>query len=104
VEIPGRDGRAGMAALVVDEGFDLAALHRHVDASLPAYARPVFVRIRTELETTGTFKHRKEELRCQGYEPGATDDAIYFSDPHQQTYVPVDEQMFQRVRAGSVRV
>src|SRR5207302_450613 len=38
VEIPGTDGRAGMAALVVDAGFDLAALHRHLEASLPGYA------------------------------------------------------------------
>ena len=72
VAIPGTDGRAGMAALVVADGFDLAALRRHIDASLPAYARPVFLRVRTELETTATFKHKKDELARAGYDPGAT--------------------------------
>jgi fatty-acyl-CoA synthase len=104
VEIPGMDGRAGMAAMVVGDGFDLAALHRHLDASLPAYARPVFVRVCAELDTTGTFKHRKDELAREGYDPGATQDAIYFSDPQQHAYVPVNAQMFERVRAGSVRI
>jgi fatty-acyl-CoA synthase len=104
VEIPGNDGRAGMAALVVDAGFDLAALHRHLAASLPTYARPVFVRIRAELDTTGTFKHRKDELAREGYDPGATDDAIYFSDPQRQTYMPMDRELFQRVQAGSARI
>jgi fatty-acyl-CoA synthase len=103
VEIPGADGRAGMAALVVGEGFDLAALHRHLNDSLPSYARPVFVRIRAELDTTGTFKHQKSELARQGYDPGATEDAIYVSDPQQQAYLPLDEQRFKRLQARLVR-
>src|SRR5262249_22281652 len=102
VEIPGTDGRAGMAALVVAAGFDLGALRRHLDASLPSYARPVFVRIRAELETTGTFKHQKSELVREGYDPASTGDAIYFSDPQQQSYVRVDERTFELFRTGSV--
>jgi fatty-acyl-CoA synthase len=104
VAIPGTDGRAGMAALVVDDGFDLAALHRHVAECLPGYARPVFVRIRNELETTGTFKHRKDELVREGYDPGATDDATYVSDVQQQAYVRMDVTLFQRLQDGLMRV
>ena len=103
VAIPGADGRAGMAALVVDDDFDLAALHRHVAACLPGYARPVFVRIRGELETTGTFKHRKDELAREGYDPAATSDAIYVSDPQQQAYVRVDGALFERIQRGQLR-
>ncbi len=83
VAIPGADGRAGMAALVVSDGFELAALRPRIEASLPPYARPVFLRIRTELDTTATFKHRKDELMREGYDPGATKDAIYCNDPRQ---------------------
>ena len=103
VAIPGADGRAGMAALVVDDDFDLAALHRHVAACLPSYARPVFVRIRAELATTGTFKHRKDELAREGYDPAATSDAIYVSDPQQQAYVRVDGALFERIQRGQLR-
>jgi fatty-acyl-CoA synthase len=104
VAIPGTDGRAGMAALVVAKGFDLATLRRHVDASLPTYARPVFVRMRTELETTATFKHRKDELVRAGYDPDETEDEIYFADPQRAEYVRIDQNLFARIRVGQVRL
>jgi fatty-acyl-CoA synthase len=63
----------------------------------------VFVRIRTALDTTGTFKHRKDQLIREGYDPGATNDAIYFGDPEQESYVPIDAQVFERIQAGAVR-
>jgi fatty-acyl-CoA synthase len=104
VAIPGADGRAGMAALAVTDVFDLAALHRHLDASLPAYARPVFLRVRTELETTATFKHRKDDLVRAGYDPAATQDAIYFNDVARQSYVRVHAALLERIQTGQVRV
>jgi fatty-acyl-CoA synthase len=104
VAVPGADGRAGMAALVVAEGFDLAALRRHIDASLPAYARPVFVRIRGELDATGTFKHRKDELMREGYDPAATEDAIYFDDADERAYVQMDVARFQVIQNGRARL
>jgi fatty-acyl-CoA synthase len=104
VAIPGTEGRAGMAALAVDDGFDLATLHRHLGESLPGYARPVFVRIRRELETTGTFKHRKDALVCEGYDPGASADAIYVSDPQCHAYLRMDEALFAHVQSGQMRI
>jgi fatty-acyl-CoA synthase len=104
VAVPGTDGRAGMAALVVAEGFDVAALRRHVEATLPPYARPVFVRIRAELDTTGTFKHRKDELMREGYDPGATKDVIYFSDLQEKAYVKMDAARFGIIQNGDMRL
>jgi fatty-acyl-CoA synthase len=103
VEVPGADGHAGMAALAVGEGFDLAELHRHLTASLPAYARPVFLRIRAELDTTATFKHRKDDLVRVGYDPGATKDAIYVSDAQRHGYVRVDQNLLSQIQAGQLR-
>jgi fatty-acyl-CoA synthase len=103
VAAPNADGRAGMAALVVTPDFELAALRRTVASALPAYARPVFVRIRAELDTTGTFKHRKDELTREGYDPGTTKDAIYFSDPQQQGFVRMDVALFSRIESGQMR-
>jgi len=104
VEIPGADGRAGMAALVVDEGFDLAALRRHLEGSLPAYARPVFLRVRTELDTTATFKHQKNELVGAGYDPTTTGDVIYFNDVQRGAFVRLDRALFEAIQSGNVRV
>src|SRR3981189_760089 len=50
VAIPGTDGRAGMATIVTDDGLDLTAFRAHLVERLPDYARPVFVRVRDELE------------------------------------------------------
>ena len=103
VEVPGADGRAGMAMLVVDDDFDPAALRDHANANLAAYARPVFLRIRTEIEITATFKHRKKDAVEEGFDP-AMDDPLWFHDPDEKTYVPLDDALHQRILAGDVRV
>jgi fatty-acyl-CoA synthase len=103
VAVPGADGKAGMAALVVGDGFDLAVLRRHLEC-LPAYARPVFVRIRKELETTATFKHQKGELAREGYDPAVTADEIYCDDPCAKEFVRMDSALFGRVQTGQGRL
>src|SRR5437762_12913730 len=55
VGVPGTEGRAGMAAVVVAAQFELAALRRHLQA-LPAYARPLFIRIVPTVDAHGTFR------------------------------------------------
>ena len=56
VTIPGTEGRAGMAAVVVSQDFDLAAFRQHLAERLPEYARPLFLRIRGEIETDGDIQ------------------------------------------------
>ena len=91
VSVPGYEGRAGMAALVVDDAdhFDLAGLRAHIAAHLPAYARPVFLRFRRDLDMTGTFKQKKTELVAEGFDPALSDDPIYFDDRSLGAYARV---------------
>lgn len=75
VEVPGTDGRAGMAAVKLHDGqqFEPAEVAELLYSKLPVYAIPLFVRIVDSLEQTSTFKSRKVELRSEGYavnEPG----------------------------------
>lgn len=102
VAVPGADGRAGMASLVVGEGFDIAHLQQAADAHLPPYARPVFVRLQPEMETTGTFKYRKIDLVDDGFDPERIADPVYFRDPS-QGYVRVDRALYQSIINGDVR-
>jgi fatty-acyl-CoA synthase len=104
VTVPGNEGRAGMAALVVDDGFDPADLYAHVARSLPTYARPVFVRIGAELEITGTFKHRKVDLVKQGFDPASVPDPVLYADPAAQSYVPLAPELHARIVAGELRL
>ncbi len=80
VTIAGQEGRAGMAAMTAGDGFSLAALGAHVSAHLPSYARPVFVRVCTALDTTGTFKISKTALLREGFGANAAGDPVYRLD------------------------
>ena len=104
VPVPGTEGAAGMAALVADGTLDLPGLRKHLARLLPSYARPLFLRIQDRIAVTATFKHQKTELARDGFDPTATDDAIYFDDPSQQAYVRLDGGLFDRIKAGAVRL
>jgi fatty-acyl-CoA synthase len=104
VAIPGHDGRAGMAALVVDESFDPARLAAQVARELPGYARPLFLRIQPELEITGTFKHRKVDLVAEGFDPARVADPLWFWDAERGGYVPLDGALHARLVGGQVRI
>src|SRR2546426_506133 len=105
VALPGTDGRAGMAALVADAGagLDLAAFRAHLVRCLPDYARPLFLRIRSAMDVTATFKHTKSESVRQGYDPAGTDDAIYFDDPDRHAFVRLDQTTYDRIQRGRIR-
>jgi len=104
VAIPGQDGRAGMAALVVNERFDVERIAQRVNEGLAAYARPIFLRILPEMEITGTFKHRKIDLVRDGFDPRRLSDGLYFREPASGRYVPLDAATFEAIEAGRVRL
>jgi fatty-acyl-CoA synthase len=103
VRVPGAEGAAGMAAIVPNGRLDVAALRAHLAQRLPAYARPQFLRVAKALATTSTFKHTKNDLQRDGFDPGATDDAIYFDNPASDAFVPLDHALHERIKAGVVR-
>jgi fatty-acyl-CoA synthase len=102
--VPGADGRAGTAALVVNGEFDLAAFRAEVATRLPPYARPVFLRIVSTLEATATFKPRKQDLVQAGFDPARVSDPLYFDDPRSQRYVPLDAALFAAISKGELRI
>ena len=80
VEVPGADGRAGMAAIRWDHAkgpINGVALAEALFKSLPKYAVPLYIRVRDEHEITATFKHRKVELKREGFDPDKVSDTLY---------------------------
>ena len=88
VAIPATEGRAGMATLVTEDELDLTLFRRHLMSHLPPYARPLFLRIRKDMDLTGTFKYSKTDLVRQGFDPVASNDAVYFDDLESGVFVP----------------
>ena len=76
----------------------------HLARLLPPYARPLFLRVMDKIETTATFKHTKNQLGREGYDPTATSDAIFFDDPHERAFVRLDGPLYARIQTGKVRV
>lgn len=104
VGIPGTDGRAGMSALVVNEGFDIAALPAHLGQRLPPYARPAFIRICCEIDATETFKQKKGDLAREGFDPDAIADPLFMLDPKSGAYVALDAEAHAQIVDGTIRL
>jgi fatty-acyl-CoA synthase len=104
VGVPGNEGRAGLAAIVAAGDFDLARLHAHLAASLPEYAQPLFLRIRSEIAATTTLKPQKQQLAQEGYDPTVIADALYFNDRRAAGFVPIDAALYRALQDGAVRL
>jgi fatty-acyl-CoA synthase len=104
VAIEGHDGRAGMAAVVARDDLDLTALHTHLAQALPEYARPLFLRIRGNIDVTATFKQKKIDIVKEGFDPGRVADPIYFNDPQRKAFVRLDAELYRDINGGRRRL
>lgn len=106
VQIPGAEGRAGMASIVLDGALDFnpKEFKSHVDLTLPSYARPLFVRLSDEVNATSTFKLKKADLQKQGFDPDAIDDDIYFRHPDKDEYVLMTKAIYHQLCDKRLRV
>lgn len=107
VEIANTNGRAGMAAITPSESLatlDMRALLQFALSQMPAYAVPLFLRIKVKMETTGTFKYQKVRLKEEAFDPGRVgDDPLYAWLPGTDAYVPVTEQVLVDIQGGKYR-
>lgn len=92
VKVPGAEGRAGMAALVLQPGaaFDAAAFWAFALERLPRYAAPLFLRIAPTTDMTGNYKLRKVDLQREGYDGAQVKDPLFVRDDKARTYLPLD--------------
>ncbi|XP_072039078.1 long-chain fatty acid transport protein 6-like [Amphiura filiformis] len=107
VKVPSNlDGRAGMAAIILAQGtaLDTKKLYHYVTKNLPSYACPKFLRITSAMDVTGTFKHKKTDLVKEGFDPNLVSDPMYFLETEKKTYVPLDQQVMQKIVAGKAKL
>uniref|UniRef100_A0A8B9SRX8 long-chain-fatty-acid--CoA ligase n=1 Tax=Anas platyrhynchos TaxID=8839 RepID=A0A8B9SRX8_ANAPL len=106
VSVPGHEGRAGMAALVLRPGcrLDGAGLYQHVAELLPPYAQPRFLRLQERLEMTATFKQQKVRLAQEGFDPARVPDPLFLLDEAARAYVPLGPALWEDIVAGRRRL
>ncbi len=92
-----------MASVVTGPDFSLPVLSAVLEKSLPAYARPLFLRLSNSLAVTGTFKPRKIDLLAAGFDPSRCGDPLYFHD-HDAGFTALTEELYARIMAGEVRI
>ncbi|SDW38505.1 long-chain-acyl-CoA synthetase [Marinobacter mobilis] len=106
VEIPNTNGKAGMVTLVPQQGkagFDVQGLFNYLNANLPAYAIPVFIRVTDGIEKTGTFKYRKVDIQKMAYSTEKAEDDVYVWLPKTQEYTLVTAELEKEINDGKVR-
>jgi len=109
VQIKNTNGRAGMACIGLEddakpEEIDFGQLYQTVKKGLASYQRPIFLRIKTNIELTSTFKHKKVGLRNEGFDPSLISDPLFFIDNENETYVPLDEKRFNSIQNGEIKL
>ena len=120
VEVPKQDGRAGMARLELVPGksykdLNMTELYESLAKQLPSYARPLFLRIPKTVssieegeELTATFKHKKGNLRDEGFNVHVITDEkeeiLFFRDDKEKKFVLLDVKLYGDIVNGNIRI
>ncbi len=106
VRIPSTDGRAGMAAISINtdiENFDINGLSEVLTENLAPYAIPIFLRVKSAISTTSTFKLKKSTLKKEGYNIDTINDTLHVMIPHESTYTPLTKEIYEDIQKGNVK-
>jgi len=90
-----------MAAFSLEdaESFNWSEFSEYVENNLPKYARPLFIRIIQEMDTTGTFKLKKNELRDEAFDINKVNDKIYCLKPSSNHYEALDQDWLNTINS-----
>lgn len=104
VEIPGQEGKAGMAAISTKDVNFFESLSQQLKVDLPAYAKPLFIRLMSKLEHTGTFKAIKNTLVEEGYNIKKLKDKIYYFDSKDGRYMEMTNTIYENILNCNIRL
>lgn len=103
VEIPGLEGKAGMAAIYDEKAtLDINKLSVDLKEHLATYAVPRFIRILSKIDLTGTFKLKKKDLVDEGYNPNRIGDKLYYLN-EKSGYQLLTTEIYDQIQQGKVR-
>jgi citronellyl-CoA synthetase len=106
VTIDGTEGRVGMASIISDipsDEYDFRQLLTDLRGQLAPYAVPIFLRFQGEIVTTETFKHKKSDLKREGFDLNVVTDPIYVLLPGRSDYVRLTPECLRDIRVRKYR-
>ena len=101
VKIPFTDGNAGMAAIIPKSsisGFDFKDLATICGKNITSYAMPIFLRFKSKLSTTATFKFKKVKLKREGFDIKKINEPLYVILPGQSEYIPLTTEIYDNIQ------
>jgi citronellyl-CoA synthetase len=101
VKVPFIDGRAGMSAIVPISGvnkLDLKKLLGLLKDNLAPYAIPLFLRIKSGLSVTHTFKFKKIELKEEGFYHQNIEDPLFVRLSNDSEYKPFTKDIYEKIQ------
>lgn len=107
VKIPNTDGRAGMAAITLHPQYsqlDVKNFTQHIKDKLPSYAVPLFIRIRQEQEITGTFKHKKNTLKEEGFDISLINEPVFVLNNQTNEYEIMTTDYLKKLTQGAITI
>lgn len=87
-----------------DNTLNLDDLDKKLQKMLPAYAKPVFIRILSEVPLTGTYKLKKRELQLEGFNVSLVKNPIYFYNSRIKKYELLTNDLYNDIISGAVKL
>ena len=69
---------------------------------LAIYAIPRFIRFKTFLDITSTFKPMKGTLKKEGFDPTVVIDPLYYFDAKQHKYCILNQDIFEQIETKKI--
>jgi fatty-acyl-CoA synthase len=99
VKVPGHEGRAGMATIVISghTALDAEDLYEFASEKLPPYAVPMFLRVSKREDATATLKLRKITLQKRGYAPDDPEDMLFVCHHQAGCFAPLNDALLEQL-------
>ncbi|XP_072176676.1 long-chain fatty acid transport protein 4-like [Diadema setosum] len=105
VEVPGAEGRAGMAAIVdPNNSLNVSSLYPKLKANLPSYSVPLFLRMLSKMDTTGTFKIKKVQIRNEGFNVHQVKDKLFYLNVRAGKYEEITPAVYADIQSGKIKL
>lgn len=110
VTVPGCDGKAGMATLLISPDVgkitekQLSEISSHCHRVLPVYAIPLFLRIKwEELDMTSTIKQSKVKLKQEGFDFSQIGDPLFYYERSSRSYKRLIKEVHEDIMNQTIR-